>query len=755
MSAWSCPTANTYKICVQNGNGCLDWSQSYSCDTGYTCNATQKMCVPQNNNQGTATLTANKTQAQTNENVSFTLQANDQDGVEQICLITDSFATAKCKSCNNQTSCSNVWSETKSVAGLYSFSGYAITKTPQGTTQTINASPVSVLFKQPENVCQNQCSSMSAWSCPTSNSYKVCGDFNNDGCLEWSGAYPCDTGYTCDAANKTCSVVGDNPTSGVLTATKTTAVINENVSFTVTGQDADGISKVCLLDGTNQTPTCQNASTYTWTLTKQTPGSYFFYGYVDGKNPNGGQVERATDPFFVKVVFQNKPIVCDNQCSLLGQWACPSDGTYKVCQDTNNDGCLEWSQTNNCQTGLYCSESQRACLQPTDHPTTISLTASKTSAVVNENINFSVNASDQDGVEKICFVDNAFSTTPECLDCSGTTCQKNFVKTKQNPGLYIFSAYTIAKRAQGGTNLISANSVSVLFSSPQISCSNECSTNGATECQGNSAVRFCGNYDSDSCLEWSDITNCGSDTYTDEYRCSNNNNMLQRKIIKKGCSGSSCYQATEWVDYDNCQARGEVCNSSANTCNSKFLEVSCFAAPSTAKRGELSWAVAKVAGGFGPYQFSWSGDFSGTEQTVSRTFFTKGSYNAYLTVKAGDQTKSASCVAQVSDELAPYANHSGNANIWISNTTVYTGEAFTISVFGADEDGIDSIEAYYQNSWHSQSASGNSGTRNWQITEYSPNRYLYCGKVVGRTLTGSRDVSYSNPRCVEVWVRSR
>ena len=40
------------------------------------------------------------------------------------------------------------------------------------------------------------------------------------------------------------------------------------------------------------------------------------------------------------------------------------------------------------------------------------------------------------------------------------------------------------------------------------------------------------------------------------------------------------------------------------------------------------------------------------EVPVYKTFFTKGLYNAYLTVRAGEQTKSASCTAQVSDELA-------------------------------------------------------------------------------------------------------
>ncbi|MDO8524602.1 MAG: hypothetical protein Q7R99_03165, partial [bacterium] len=601
--------------------------------------------------------------------------------------------------------------------------------------------------------CTNQCTTMSNWSCPTTNTYKICGDFNNDSCLEWSSPYTCDTGYTCDATNKTCSAVGDNPTTGTLTATKTTAQTNENVSFTVTGHDTNGLTKVCLLDGASQTPTCQNASTYTWTLAKQTPGTYFFYGYVYGKRPNGEQVERTTDPFFVKVVFQAPNQVCNNQCQTLGQWSCPSEGTYKICQDTNGDGCLEWSQNNNCQAGFYCSETQKTCLQPNDNPATIDLTVNKTTAQTGEHVNFTLQANDQDGVEKVCFIDNNFSAAPECIDCAGSTCQKNFTKTKQTPGFYIFSGYVVAKKAQGGTNTVSSNSVSVLFSTPPAVCSNDCSSVGQVECFGN-GVRTCQSK-ANGCLAWSDLTNCGNDTYTEEYRCFNNNNTVQRKIIRKGCSGTSCYERQEWVDYDNCQTKGEICNPTLNRCNSQFLDISCFAAPSIAKRGELSWVVARVAGGVGPYQFSWTGDFSGTEQTVYKTFFTKGSYNAYLTVRAGEQTKSTTCQAQVSDEIAVYANHQGTGNIWVSNTTVYTGETFTISVFGADEDGVDEIQAYYQNNWHSQSVSGNSGTRNWQVTEYTPNRYLYCGKIVGRNLTGARDISYTNPRCIEVYVRNR
>ncbi len=46
-----------------------------------------------------------------------------------------------------------------------------------------------------------------------------------------------------------------------------------------------------------------------------------------------------------------------------------------------------------------------------------------------------------------------------------------------------------------------------------VSCTNECSTSGAKQCSG-SNLQTCGNYDSDSCLEWGGDINC-------QYGCSN------------------------------------------------------------------------------------------------------------------------------------------------------------------------------------------------------------------------------------------
>ena len=53
-------------------------------------------------------------------------------------------------------------------------------------------------------------------------------------------------------------------------------------------------------------------------------------------------------------------------------------------------------------------------------------------------------------------------------------------------------------------------------------CNDECSPSGNKECSGNS-YRTCGSYDSDSCLEWSSLTACGSNETCSNGNCSSNN----------------------------------------------------------------------------------------------------------------------------------------------------------------------------------------------------------------------------------------
>jgi len=73
------------------------------------------------------------------------------------------------------------------------------------------------------------------------------------------------------------------------------------------------------------------------------------------------------------------------------------------------------------------------------------------------------------------------------------------------------------------------------------SCTNECSS-GQTRCNGN-IKQTCGNYDADSCLEWGNDFDCGSD-YCGSWQanyCKSNNVYHNRTCHDKGCSLSSCF----------------------------------------------------------------------------------------------------------------------------------------------------------------------------------------------------------------------
>ncbi len=75
------------------------------------------------------------------------------------------------------------------------------------------------------------------------------------------------------------------------------------------------------------------------------------------------------------------------------------------------------------------------------------------------------------------------------------------------------------------------------------SCSNTCSTNGSKQCSG-SGYQVCGNYDSDSCLEWSSVSSC-SFGYT--------------------CSNGACIQAPTTNQTQSCT---DQCSSSWQSCTS-------------------------------------------------------------------------------------------------------------------------------------------------------------------------------------------
>jgi len=70
-------------------------------------------------------------------------------------------------------------------------------------------------------------------------------------------------------------------------------------------------------------------------------------------------------------------------------------------------------------------------------------------------------------------------------------------------------------------------------------CSNDCLISGNRQCSGN-AYKICGNYDSDSCLEWSTIVNCVSGQICSNGNCISNNPLCTPKCANKECGDDGC-----------------------------------------------------------------------------------------------------------------------------------------------------------------------------------------------------------------------
>ncbi|MFH0936280.1 MAG: hypothetical protein V1815_01215 [Candidatus Woesearchaeota archaeon] len=69
-------------------------------------------------------------------------------------------------------------------------------------------------------------------------------------------------------------------------------------------------------------------------------------------------------------------------------------------------------------------------------------------------------------------------------------------------------------------------------------CTNECSINGTKQCYNSNYYQICGNYDIDTCLEWSNSISCGSGQTCVNGNCICAPNCLNKTCGNDGCGGS-------------------------------------------------------------------------------------------------------------------------------------------------------------------------------------------------------------------------
>jgi hypothetical protein len=242
---------------------------------------------------------------------------------------------------------------------------------------------------------------------------------------------------------------------------------------------------------------------------------------------------------------------CTNECSYAGLKTCYGSSTYKQCGQYDSDSCLEWSNYQYCPGGTTCSAATGQCISQT------------------------------------CTNECSYSGAKQCSGSYGyQTCGEY-----DSDGCVEWGGYTSC--ASGKT--CSSGSC---ITAP--SCTNECSSSGAKQCSGTYGYQTCGHYDSDSCLEWSTVSSCSSGYVCSGGNCIYNTPSCSNECSYSGykqCSSSSTYQTCGNYDSDTClEWSASVSCSSGYTCNSG-------ACTQTTCSNECAYAGQKVCYGTAGYKY--------------------------------------------------------------------------------------------------------------------------------------------------------
>jgi len=138
-------------------------------------------------------------------------------------------------------------------------------------------------------------------------------------------------------ASKTCTTdYGSAPTEDPATCTEfnvspTTINKGESVSIKVSGQDDNGMNKVCYIESSDSSWNCYSCSgtscSKTWSRQLNNAGTYYFYGGVEGKKSNGTNesFKYCKNNNYISVTVQSGSNPSDdiNDCAIYGVY----DGT--------------------------------------------------------------------------------------------------------------------------------------------------------------------------------------------------------------------------------------------------------------------------------------------------------------------------------------------------------------------------------------------------------------------------------------------
>ncbi len=255
-----------------------------------------------------------------------------------------------------------------------------------------------------------------------------------------------------------------------------------------------------------------------------------------------------------------QPAACSNECLRWGQRECSGSG-YRVCGNLNGDNCFEWGQVVNCPSGTVCSSG--FCATSSDPTSTTSSTTTTTSTTTS----------------------TSTTTTSSSTSTSSSSSTTSSSSTSSTAGSSTTSSTSsTSSSTTSSTSSTSSTTSSTTTTTDQPStCSNDCIRWGQRECSGNS-YRVCGNFDGDSCFEWSSFSSCTSGQTCIEGFCfpsatasiSNGSGACSNQCSsgQKRCSSNSAVEICGNFDSDSCLEYGfdQNCRSDQLCINSECVK---------------------------------------------------------------------------------------------------------------------------------------------------------------------------------------
>lgn len=302
VGAKSCDTGNQVLTCGDyDANGCLEWGNPVTCGEGLVCakGFCATSCASECTVIGSKKCQANAVVTCGDYNVDGCLEWGDAtDCGAQVC--SNGHCAMQC-----QDECTSVGSRQCELDGYVLCDDYDDDGCLEWGT---------VLYCGEDQVCSggfctdectSDCTVQGARKCQM-NAVVICGDYNEDGCLEWGSPVPCDQGLVC--ANGNCASQCANECTVAL------------------ARQCDEAGRVVVCNDYNQDGCLEWGS--------PTPCD-------TGLVCSGG----------------NCGLACANTCEIANERTCVAGTTtrYQVCGDYNEDGCLEWGTAQDCDGGLVCS----------------------------------------------------------------------------------------------------------------------------------------------------------------------------------------------------------------------------------------------------------------------------------------------------------------------------------------------------------------------------------------------------------------